>query len=263
MVNQKKSHDLTRQNEIYVKKSQKHDSNLQKNSTLYFQVGLIVCLLFSYGLLEMKFESNVYDVGEVIYHNPDDYLINVNPIVEQPDVDQSVEKTIPKRLIDHYKTKPDDSKAKATEEVVVDPTTKKVPVAIIDIPYVKPPTDAVDIPLDFVEVVPVYPGCEKASTNEDRKACMSKKIAKHIQKKFDTDIANELGLEGIQKINVMFKIDQNGNVVDIRARSIHKALEKEAKDVISKLPQMTPGKQLNKNVSVIYGIPIYVSIDNY
>ena len=91
---------------------------------------------------------------------------------------------------------------------------------------------------------------------------MSEKISKHIRKKFDTDIASELGLEGIQKINVMFKIDQNGNVVDIQARSLHRALEKEAKEVIGKLPQMTPGKQHNKNVSVIYGVPIKFNVKN-
>jgi len=262
MENQKKTHALNRQSEAIVKTSKKHDANLSKNSTLYFQVGLIVCLLFAYGLLEMKFESKTHDIGEVIYDDLDDYIINVNPIIEQPVVKQKAAKSIPKRLIDEYKTEPDDSKKKATDDVVVDPPATKVPVAITDVPYVKPPVIEVDIPYDFVEVVPVFPGCEKESTNDARKACMSKKIANHIQKKFDTDIASELGLEGVQKINVMFKIDKNGNVVDIRARSIHKALENEAKDVMGKLPQMTPGKQLNKNVSVIYGIPIYVRVEN-
>jgi len=55
MSTPKKSHDTIRQNGQVVQKSQKHDANLQKNSTLYFQVGLIVCLLAAYGLLEMKF----------------------------------------------------------------------------------------------------------------------------------------------------------------------------------------------------------------
>lgn len=58
MNNSKKSHDFVRQNEKNVKKSQKHDANLQKNSTLYFQVGLILCLLASYGALELSFTSN-------------------------------------------------------------------------------------------------------------------------------------------------------------------------------------------------------------
>ena len=49
-------------------KGDKHDANLQKNSTLYFQVGLIVCLLVTYGLLEMQFEKTMpsMDVGVII-----------------------------------------------------------------------------------------------------------------------------------------------------------------------------------------------------
>jgi protein TonB len=56
----KKSQYIADQSNVIVKKSQKHDVNLQKNSTLYFQVGLIVCLLAVYLLLEMKFESKNY-----------------------------------------------------------------------------------------------------------------------------------------------------------------------------------------------------------
>ena len=38
MKTPKKTLDLIRQNEQVVKKSQKHDANLQKNSVLFFQV---------------------------------------------------------------------------------------------------------------------------------------------------------------------------------------------------------------------------------
>ena len=53
MRNPKETHELIRQNEQIVKKPQKHDANLQKNSTIYFQIGLILCLFMVYGLFEM------------------------------------------------------------------------------------------------------------------------------------------------------------------------------------------------------------------
>lgn len=56
----KSNHKLVGQNEQIVKKSHKHDTNLRNNSTLYFQVGLILTLLASYGLLEMNFESESF-----------------------------------------------------------------------------------------------------------------------------------------------------------------------------------------------------------
>ena len=39
-------------------KPRKHDANLQKNSTLNFQIGLILCLLGTYGVFEMKFKKH-------------------------------------------------------------------------------------------------------------------------------------------------------------------------------------------------------------
>ena len=263
MRNQKKSHDLTRQNEVNVKKPQKHDANLQKNSTLYFQVGLILCLLFSYGMLEMNFETKSLEVAIVDYDDPEDFMIDFNPVIEKKIVKQKVAKKKPVKLIDRYDTTPDDTPDKDLDEVILEPVTDDPqPVKVEDVIDVKPPVPPVVIPVDFVEVVPVFPGCEGASTNAERKACMSKKIARHIQKKFDTDIAGELGLDGIQKIHVMFKIDQNGNIIDVQARSPYKQLKNEAEDVIGKLPQMTPGKQHDKNVSVIYVQPIVFDVKN-
>ena len=85
---------------------------------------------------------------------------------------------------------------------------------------------------------------------------MNKKIAQFIGKKFNTDLAGELGLSGVQKIYVLFKIDKNGEVTDIRARAPHPRLEKEAERVVNLLPKMIPGKQRGKPVRVPYSLPI-------
>ena len=74
----------------------------------------------------------------------------------------------------------------------------------------------VEVPFSVIENVPEYPGCEKGTNSEKRK-CMSKKIEKFIQKKFNTDLAGDLGLTGKQRINVIFKIDKNGNVTGLRS----------------------------------------------
>ena len=71
MSNLKKTHELIRQNEKLVKKTQKHDVNLQKNSVLYFQAGVIVCLLAAYWLLEMKFETVIPNYTVVVPNEPD------------------------------------------------------------------------------------------------------------------------------------------------------------------------------------------------
>ena len=73
--------------------------------------------------------------------------------------------------------------------------------------------------------------------------------------------AEELGLTpGIQRIFTLFKIDTNGNVVDIQARAPHKRLQEEAISVITFLPTMEPGKQQGTPVKVRYSMPIVFKV---
>ena len=63
-----------------------------------------------------------------------------------------------------------------------------------------------EIPFAVIEQVPVYPGCE-SGTNDEQKKCMAKKISDHVNSNFNVKLANELKLKGKQKIYVQFKID--------------------------------------------------------
>ncbi len=118
-----------------------------------------------------------------------------------------------------------------------------------------------DIPFALVQEVPVYPGCEDM-TNEEKKACLNKSIHNFVGAEFDSNLAKNLGLEsGKKRIFVLFKIDRDGNVVDVRARAPHKGLEKEAIRTIQKLPQMQPGNLEGKAVGVKYSIPIIFNVE--
>ena len=260
---QKKTHDLIRQNEKNVKKTQKHDVNLQKNSTLYFQVGLIVCLLMTYGLFEMKFVQPNIQISDYGMKNYEDVEIMMGDFRIQEEVKKVVKKKPKKKVIltKEPKVVDNDTKIDEGKEVFTDDTTTDKPVDPREINVVDIP-DVSEVPFYKVEQAPVYPGCEKASTNDERRQCMSEKINKLIRKKFNTDLASEYGLYGVQKIDVQFKIDTNGNITDIKTRAPHPKLEKEAERVINKIPKMTPGKQSDKNVSVIYALPIKFQVQN-
>ena len=84
----------------------------------------------------------------------------------------------------------------------------------------------------------------------------------YVQRNFNTDLASELGLEGRQRINVQFKIDETGRVTNVRARAPHPRLAKEAVNLVSKMPKMIPGKQRGKPVGVIYALPILFQVEN-
>jgi len=45
--------------------------------------------------------------------------------------------------------------------------------------------EGITIPINKVERVPIYPGCERLSNNEDRVVCFSSKVKRLISKKFN------------------------------------------------------------------------------
>lgn len=117
-----------------------------------------------------------------------------------------------------------------------------------------------DVPFSVIEDVPIFPGCENLSNNEERKECMSKKISEFVNEKFDVNLAEDLGLKGTNRVYVQFKIDKTGKVVDVRARAPHPDLQMEGERVISELPDMKPGKQKGENVGVLYSLPITFNV---
>ncbi|MFT5846542.1 MAG: protein TonB [Psychroserpens sp.] len=260
----KKSHDIAGQSNINVQKSHKHDANLQKNSSLYFQIGLILCLLGTYAMFEMQFETKS-TIVDFVYANPDDTFYFGPIIIIEPDAPKAEPFKKPKRKLMFKNPIIVDDKNPIIEtlDITTDPPTTDKPIDPDSL--VKNEKPEVDIPIIFnmngVEIVPVYPGCENMTSNSERVKCMNEKIGKLIQRKFNTDLAGQLGLSGTQRINVQFKIDQNGNVTDVLTRAPHPSLEKEAKRVTNKIPQMEPGLQRKQPVSVLYNLPIVFKVN--
>jgi hypothetical protein len=119
-----------------------------------------------------------------------------------------------------------------------------------------------DVPFAVIENVPVFPGCEGLENNEERKECMGQKISEIVSENFNTDLAEELDLKGINRVYVQFKIDKTGKIVDVSARAPHPRLETEAERVIDKLPTMKPGEQKGEKVGVLYSLPITFKVGN-
>lgn len=231
-------------------------ANVGRNSSLYFAIGLALMLfLTNYAINFKTYDKSEIDIGMV-------------------DMDEELEEEIP--LTQQVQTPPPPPPPPAAPEVIeivedeveieetiiesteVDQETEIVEVEDIEVVEVE---QDIDVPFSVIENVPIFPGCEKGSNNEKR-ACMSKKISQFVNKKFNTELAGDLGLSGRQRINVIFKIDKTGTVVGIHARAPHPGLEKEAKRVIGLLPKMKPGKQRGKPVNVPYSLPIIFQVQD-
>ncbi|NJW54918.1 energy transducer TonB, partial [Salinimicrobium oceani] len=103
---------------------------------------------------------------------------------------------------------------------------------------------------------------EKERKNDARKSCMSEKIQQFVDKRFNTGLGSDLGLSGINRIYVQFRIEKNGNVTVLGARAPHPRLQQEAERVVNMLPKMQPGKQRGQPVGVLYSLPIVFKVQD-
>ncbi|WP_299333764.1 energy transducer TonB [uncultured Psychroserpens sp.] len=238
------------------KKSTKAD--VSRNSSLYFAVGLALMLALTYMTINYKsYEKEAIDIGQLDLEDLEEEEI---PITQQEIVPPPPPPP-PPVVPEEIEIVEDE---KEIEETVIESTETDQEEEIVEVEEieVEEVEEDIDVPFNVIENVPIFPGCEKEKGNNAKKQCMSDKIAKFVNKKFNTELAGDLGLSGRQRINVIFKIDKTGNIVGIQARAPHPGLEKEAKRVIGLLPKMKPGKQRGKPVNVPYSLPILFQVQD-
>ncbi|WP_298365277.1 energy transducer TonB [uncultured Lutibacter sp.] len=233
-------------------------ANLENYSKLFAQLALVLSLFVVYLLIQSKTFTNeiaLFSGEDRNLIDEDVSLIEFN--IEKPKPASNP----PKKVILDIIEKVDDNKN--IDETLFETVDVDAPVDISKLENVKE-NDEID-PKDevfdmvFLEEAPLFPGCK--GTKEELKACFSKQINKFISKKFNAGLAEQLGLSpGIQRIHTMFKIDKNGNIIDIQARAPHVKLKEEAIRVINLLPKMKPGKQQGNPVKVRYSMPIVFKV---
>ncbi|MFL0354151.1 energy transducer TonB [Xanthomarina sp. GH4-25] len=231
-------------------------ANVGRNSALYFAVGLALMLFITnYAINYKTYDKSAIDIGQL---NMDDEFDEEIPITEQ--LQTPPPPPPPPAAPEVIEVVEDEEEV---EETVIESTETSQEEEIVEVEEVEVEEveEDLEVPFAVIENVPVFPGCESGN-NEDKKACMNEKLQKFIQKKFNTDLAGDLGLSGIQKISVFFKIDKTGDIVDVKARAPHPRLEEEAKRVVGMLPKMKPGKQRGKAVRVPYYLPIKFQVQD-
>jgi periplasmic protein TonB len=231
-------------------------ANVGRNSSLYFAIGLALMLFLTNFAINYKtYDKSAIDIGQL---NLDEELEEEIPITEQ--LQTPPPPPPPPAAPENIEIVEDEVEVEETviESTEVNQETEIVKVEQVEVQEVE---EDVEVPFAVIENVPVFPGCE-GGNNEAKKKCMSDKIQQFVSKKFNTDLASDLGLSGRQRINVIFKIDKTGNIVGVRARAPHPGLEKEAARVIGLLPKMQPGKQRGKPVTVPYSLPIVFQVQD-
>jgi len=228
-----------------VKKYKKHQ--LERNSGLYFVIGLTLVLLASYVALEWKtFEHKlafndtalnelefIDEIPPLTIHKlpPPPPKIQTPPVLDIINDEEDIVETV-------------------IESNDFDQDTEIIPLDEVKI-LEEPIAD--ELPFSVIEDKPIFPGCENAA---DKYACFQTMMKEHIRSVFSyPEPAINMGLQG--RVDVIFTIQKDGSIGNLRMRGPHAILEKEAERIISKLPQMTPGKQRGTPVKVPLSVPIH------
>lgn len=239
-----------------VKKNPK--ARLENYTGLFLQLGLALSLTIVYFSVQHKvYERNVSDLAGLMI---EEQIVEDIPITER---------------IEQIKPPPPPPPAPEVIEVVQDEmeveetmlesteTDQNDVIEVVDLDQVEEVVEEEvvvdDVPFAVIEDAPIFPGCK--GNKVKLKKCLQEKIIAHVNKNFDTNLTNELGLEaGKKRVIVLFSIDRSGNITKVQARGPHARLEKEAIRVVKKLPKMVPAKQRGIPVGVKYTLPITLKV---
>lgn len=239
-----------------VKKNPK--VKLENYSSLFMQLGLALALIIVYFSVEHKvYERTVSDLAGPIV---EEEIIEDIPITER--IEQIKPPPPPPPAPEVIEVVTDDAEV---EETMLE-STETDQSEVIEVVEIQEVIEVVeeevieeDVPFAVIEDAPIFPGCK--GNKAELKKCLQDEIMRHVGKNFDTNLTNELGLEeGKKRVIVIFSIDRNGSIANVRARGPHKRLEKEAIDVVKSLPKMTPAKQRGRPVGVKYTLPITLEV---
>ena len=231
-------------------------ANLEKHNKQFMLLGLALALVVIYIGIEFKtFERTVADLGMVDVSLEEEIDIPITERIQEVKPPPPPPPAPEKIEIIEDEAEIEETVLESTE------TDENEYVEVEEIEEIVEDEDVIDVvPFAIIENVPVYPGCK--GTNEQKKKCMVEKITKHVNRKYNTGLAGDLGLEpGKKRVYVQFKIDKTGKVTNVMARGPHARLEKEAIRVVELLPDMTPGKQRGRPVGVKYTLPITLIVE--
>lgn len=220
------------------KKSEKSD--LTRKRSLFFNIGLVISLLFVITAFEWKFydDGNLVELGsvnddfeEMLEIPPTEQPPPPPPKIQQPNIIEVEEEEIIEEI-------PIDLDIEITEETVVEEIVIEE----------APPEEEVEEILTIVEEMPSFPGGTTA-------------FHRYLQKNLHyTPMARKMGLEG--KVFVQFIVDKEGKISEVEAvRGLGAGLDEEAIRIIENSPAWNPGRQRGRPVKTRIVIPINFALN--
>ena len=251
-----------------MKMPKKHPrKQLEKFSTIFTQLGLVLVLFLVYIIVEHETEKKdnipisygdelheTYKIDEPLMAFTKEVLkAKVNPVNKSQEP-----------IVDLTKIEKVDNTYTITNVIDL-PSTEVTPKIDINSLLVAKEDNIKDSDepetMFSVQKAPVFKGCEGLDEAENRQ-CLENKIKEYVQRYFNAEIAQDLGMRsGKYSIYTQFVIDKNGDITDMKIRAPHAMLKKEVEKVITKIPSFTPGMKNDQPVKVRYTLPITFRVE--
>jgi protein TonB len=250
--------------------------NVKHNGKIYFQLGLLASLIAVYFIIELEtpaseieaFERReIIDISEKPFTH--DFTVEKEPQKEIAKAEPKPEPIPRKPFVDTFKpivnTEPEPENTETTspddaldKDLIKPETTAASPTNTI-LPIKKDLYDGNEL-----DDLPTFKACTGLK-GDAQKACFNEQMKKYLQRNLRyPERAKENNKQG--SVLVEFIINTNGSISGVKpanaARFHDKDLENEAIRVISKLPNLQPGKVKGESVNVRYRIPITFRLSN-
>ena len=217
-----------------IKKTPKAD--LENKKTLFFEIGLMLALLFVFGAFEYKsYDKQTIDLSA---RAVDDTPEEIIPITEQK---VKPPPPPPPKQVTQIKIVDDDVEVDEDIDIDVDADDDTEMEE-----YIPPEEDEEIVETEIftvVESMPEFPG----GMGE-----LMKFLAKNIKY---PPLAKESGIQG--RVFINFVVEPTGAISNVKIlRGIGGGCDEEAVRVVESMPKWKPGKQRGKNVRVSYNLPV-------
>lgn len=221
-------------------------ADLENYRSTFVLFGLVFALLTCVIAIEWKtYEKSLASLGELDVMIDDEII----PITQR----QQTPPPPPPPPPEVIEVVEDDVELEEELEIQSTETDMEEEVEVIDVEE-----EESDEILNFavVESVPVFPGCESAKSNDEKKACLQQQLIKYVSTNFKfPEMARQMGIQG--KVYVNFVFEKDGSISDVKVvRGVDDLLDNEALRVVKSIPKVQPAKQRGKPVRMSFTLPI-------
>ncbi len=247
-------------------------SRLNKNRSIYFQLGIIAAL----SLLIMGFN----------YTTPFAENKEYAPIKMEDDILEEVQRTVFKKkplppppavsttakvIEEEIIYEPEPEPVPVEEEIIIDPNANEPVIpkpSPVIAPPVKPIIDEVDSNdglkdiFEFAEQMPRFAGCEAiGGTDKEIQACADKKLLQYIYSNVKyPSIARENGIQGVAVVS--FIVEKDGSISKLEIlKDPGGGCGKEVTRIVKGMPDWIAGEQRGRKVRVNFKLPVKFSLE--